>query len=265
MSGLEARSPRADARPQGPASPAPRRPAPRVGPPRRRTVLVVLVVATVLLGGGTWALYGSPWFRATRVKVEGGKELTARQVERAAEVPLGGPLVSVDTGAVRRRLLKALPRIDRVAVDRTWPHTVTVKVTERVASAVLRSGRTYTEVDEQGVRFATVDRPPAGVPLVELTPASFAGPRQFGAKELLRGAIAVAADLPDAVRAKAEAVRVRSYDGITVELLGGREVMWGSPEQGARKAAVLTALMRAQPHAVRYDVSAPTSPAVAGS
>ncbi|WP_225848363.1 FtsQ-type POTRA domain-containing protein [Streptomyces sp. HPF1205] len=265
MSGLEARPPRAQARPQEPATPAPRRPVPRLGPPRRRTVLVLLVAVTVLLGGGTWAVYGSPWFRATKVRVEGNKELTVDQVERAARVPLGGALVSVDTGAVRRRLLKALPRIDRVAVDRSWPHTVTVEVTERVAAAVVRSGRAYTEVDGRGVRFATVDRPPAGVPLVQLLPASFAGPRQFGAKDLLRGAITVAADLPRAVRARARAVRVRSYDGITVELSGGREVVWGSPEQGARKAAVLTALMTARPHAVRYDVSAPTSPAAAGS
>jgi cell division protein FtsQ len=31
------------------------------------------------------------------------------------------------------------------------------------------------------------------------------------------------------------------------------------------KARVLTALMKAQPRAARYDVSAPTAPAVSGS
>jgi cell division protein FtsQ len=233
--------------------------------PGRRTVLVLLVAATVLLGGGTWAVYGSPLLRATKVGVEGNRVLTVDQIERAARVPLGGALMSVDTGAVRRRLLKALPRIDRVSVERAWPHTVRVKVTERVAAAVVRTGRTYTEVDKQGVRFATVDRPPAGAPLLQLGPVQPASLRQFGADGLLQAAIAVAADLPEAVRKGARAIRVRSYDGITVELTGGREVMWGGPGQGARKAAVLTALMKARPGAVRYDVSAPTAPAASGS
>jgi cell division protein FtsQ len=234
-------------------------------PPGRRTVLIGLILLTVLAGGGTWAVYGSSWFRATGVTVRGQRVLTAAQIERAAGVPLGGPLISVDTGAVRARLLRALPRIDRVSVDRSWPHTVSVTVVERTPSAVLRSGGRYTEVDRDGVRFATVDRAPAGVPLLQLAPTPSASLRHFGTKRLLQAAIAVAGDLPDSVRRQATAVRVRSYDGVTVELSGGREVMWGSSEDGPRKASVLTALMKAEPHATRFDVSAPTAPAAAGS
>jgi cell division protein FtsQ len=231
-------------------------------------VLIAIIVLTVLVGGGTWAVYGSSWLRATRVTVGGNSELTAAQIERAAAVPLGGPLVSVDTAAVRRRLLAALARIDHVEVTRSWPHTVSVKVTERTPSAILKSGAKFTEVDRGGVRFATVDRAPAGVPVVQLTPdqaGAAASLRQFGTKRLLQAAIAVAADLPDSLRGHATAIRVRSYDGITVELTGGRAVMWGSEEQGALKASVLSALMKAEPSAVRFDVSAPTAPAASGS
>lgn len=232
--------------------------------PGRRTVLIALVLATVLLGGGTWVVYGSPLLRANRVTVHGTRDLTADQVVRAARVPLGGALVSVDTGAVRRRLLAALPRIDHVSVRRSWPHTVEVTVTERVAAAAIRTSGGWTEVDRNGVRFATVPRVPAGVPLLRLTPTA-ASLRQFGTTGLLHAAIEVAAALPEPVRARATAVQVGSYDGITVELSGGRRVMWGSPEQGPAKAAVLTALLKARPGAVRYDVSAPTAPAAAGS
>jgi cell division protein FtsQ len=71
----------------------------------------------------------------------------------------------------------------------------------------------------------------------------------------------VAADLPSAVHKEAGAIRVRSYDNITIVLSGGRTVMWGSPERGAEKAATLTALMEAVSDASRYDVSAPSAPA----
>jgi cell division protein FtsQ len=222
-------------------------------------------VLTVLVGGGTYAVYGSSWFRATRVTVSGTHELTVTQIERAAAVPLGGPLISVDTGAVRARLLKALPRIGAVSVTHSWPHTVTVKVTERTPSAVLKSGTKFTEVDRDGVRFATVDQAPAGVPLVQLVSVRSASLRQFGTQKLLRAAIEVAGDLPDSLRGQATAIQVRSYDGITVELSRGREVVWGSAEDGARKSAVLTALMKAEPQAAHFDVSAPTAPAASGS
>jgi cell division protein FtsQ len=243
---------------------APRGGGPRFTAPTRRTALAALIVLTVLAGGATWAVYGSPWFRANRVTVAGNSALTTAQIERAAAVPLGGPLLSVDTGAVRARLLAALPRIGRVEVARSWPHTVTVRVTERTASAVLRSGARFTEVDRDGVRFASVDRAPAGVPVVQLAPdraGAAASLRQFGTKRLLQAAIAVAGDLPDSLRGQATAIRVRSYDGITVELSRGREVVWGSAEDGALKAAALTALMKAEPHAGHFDVSAPTAPA----
>lgn len=258
----------AEARPRGSGTAGPP-PGPRgqvrLTPPGRRTVLAVLILVSVLAAGTTWALYGSSWFRATQVTVEGNKVLTADQIERAARAPLGGPLVSVDTGKVSARLRAALPRIARVRVSRSWPHTVRVEVTERTAAAVLKSGGKFVEVDRSGVSFATVDRPPRGVPLLQLAPEQSASLRQFGTTGLLRAAIVVAGDLPAAVHDRATAIRVRSYDGITVELPGGREVMWGSAEDGAAKAAVLTALMKAEPRATRFDVSAPTAPAVSGS
>jgi cell division protein FtsQ len=60
-------------------------------------------------------------------------------------------------------------------------------------------------------------------------------------------------------------VRVRSYDSITLELTGGRTVLWGSGEQEAAKAKSLTALMKAAEDAEHFDVSVPSAPASSGS
>lgn len=249
--------------PRPPAEPGARRL--RLTPAGRRRVLAALLALTLLVGGGTWLVYGSPWLRARKVSISGMEVLTEQQVRRAAAVPLGGALVSVDTGAVRKRLLKALPRLKDARVRRSWPHTVRIEVTERTPSAVLKNGRGFTEVDREGVRFATVDRRPRGVPVVELTPDQTASFRHFGTKRLLRAAITVAGTLPDSLAGQATVIRVRSYDAVTVELTRGRDVMWGSQEDGAAKAAALTALMKAEPKADHYDVSAPTAPAASGS
>jgi cell division protein FtsQ len=254
-------------RQQESSGPPPRRP----GLPRGRT-LVLLAAAAVLLAGATaWLLYGSPWLRVRHVSVSGTRVLTPGQVRDAARVPVGAPLASVDTGAIETRLRHALRRIDSVDVVRAWPHGIGLKVTERTPVLVTRQGGSggYVEVDDEGVRFATVARAPQGVPLLALDtsrPGSAAASlRRFGRDALVREAVAVAARLPDAVARDTRRVRVRSYDDIELELGGGRTVAWGSAEQSRAKARTLTALMKAAPNARHFDVSVPTAPASSGS
>jgi cell division protein FtsQ len=234
---------------------------PPPGPRRRRAVLALLAAATVLAGGAGWLVYFSSWLSVTRVEVTGTGVLTPGQVLDVADVPLGGALASVDTGAIGRRLRKALPRIESVEVARSWPHTIQLKVTERTPSALIKKDGKFIEVDPTGVRYATSAIAPKGVPLVELMPNQSPSLQLFGTKRLLRAAVEVAADLPSAVHKEARSIRVRSYDNITIALPGGRTVMWGSRELGAEKAVALTALMKAASGASRFDVSAPAAPA----
>ncbi|MFH8980291.1 cell division protein FtsQ/DivIB [Streptomyces varsoviensis] len=257
--------------------PEPQRKSSGSGPPRpggrrlpSRRTLIVSAVAVVLVGGAAiWALYGSSWLRATQVKVAGTEVLTRDEVRDAARVPLGAPLISVDTDTIAARLRAELPRVDTVRVERSWPHGISLKVTERKPAALMKKGAKFVEVDAGGVRFATVDKAPRGVPFLAVEPGdskeAAASLRRFGPDRLRREAVRVAAELPAAVRKDTRTIRVRSYDSITLELTGDREVVWGSGERGAEKARTLTALMKAARGADHFDVSAPSSPAVSGS
>ncbi|GGX53809.1 cell division protein FtsQ [Streptomyces minutiscleroticus] len=249
------------------------------GPPRpprrlarlvRPRALALLALGAVLLGGAAlWVLYGSQWLRAERVTVSGTRVLTPAQVRAAADVPLGHPLISVDTDAVEARLRSELPRIASVDVVRSWPHEIGLKVTERTPVLLVEKGGKFIEVDAEGVRFATVSRAPEGVPTLELTASQSAtgtaSLRRFGANRLMGEAVRVAGDIPAAVARDARVVRVASYDGISLELTGDRTVDWGSGEKGPAKARTLTALMKASPGALHFDVSVPTAPAASAS
>ncbi|MGW5367926.1 cell division protein FtsQ/DivIB [Streptomyces sp. NPDC004009] len=237
---------------------------------RRLRVTVALTAALALLGAGsTWLLYGSSWLRVRHVSVSGTRMLTPADVREVASVPVGAPLVSVDTGAVEARLRQKLPRIDTVSATRSWPHGIDLKVTERTPVLIVRKAGNFIEVDREGVRFATVSQAPKGVPVLELTASgsgrAAASFRRFGAGRLVREAVGVAGALPAPVARATRTVQVRSYDDISVELGDGRTVRWGSGENGRAKARALTALMKAAPGARHFDVSVPTAPASSGS
>jgi cell division protein FtsQ len=228
--------------------------------------MIILAVALTLLGAAcVWLLYGSPWLRVSRVTVSGTSVLAPDRVREAAAVPVGSPLLSVDTAGIESRLLRELPRIGRVEVSRSWPGGIGLKVTERTPVLLMEKSGRFVEVDREGVRFATVSQRPAGIPALKMAldpPGSAAvSLRRFGQDRLVREAVAVAGRIPAAVARETRAVKVRSYDGISLELTGGRTVAWGSAENGSAKARALTALMKASAGARHFDVSVPTAPA----
>ncbi|MCO4698430.1 FtsQ-type POTRA domain-containing protein [Streptomyces sp. RO-S4] len=224
----------------------------------------------MFLGSGTfWLLYGSDLVRVERVSVSGTDVLTPDQVREAADVPLGEQLVSVDTGAIEKRAAEKLPRIDTIDVIRSWPDEIELNVTERTPVLLVHQGGKFVEVDDDGVRFATVDKAPKGVPALDLdisrTGSAAASHRRFGEDRLVREAVRVAGAVPESLIPDTRSVKVRSYDDISLELTDGRTVDWGSSEKGKRKGRALTALMKAEPGARHFDVSVPSAPASSGS
>ncbi|MEU5717698.1 FtsQ-type POTRA domain-containing protein [Streptomyces sp. NPDC020403] len=243
---------------------------PHIGPEGRRltgrTRLVLAAVAAALLAAGVlWVLYGSSWLRVEQVTASGTEVLTPAEVKAAAAVPVGAPLVSVDLDATEVTLRRKLPRIDSVEAVRSWPHGITLEVTERKPVLLVEKGSKFIEVDAKGVRFATVDKAPGRVPLLEMTPDQSASLRRFGGDRLVREAVRVAGDLPGKVAGETDVVRITSYDAVVLRLTRNRTVMWGSSEEGPVKARVLTALMKASPEAGHFDVSAPSAPAASKS
>ncbi len=248
--------------PKSAQEPGPRGPGARL---RRGPVLASLAAVVVLAAGGTWVLYGSSWLRVEKVAATGMDVLTSEQVLAAAAVPVGAPLVSVDTDEIEGRVRGRLPRIDSVDVVRAWPHGIGLKVTERKPVLLIKKDANFVEVDASGVRFDTVPKAPAGVPVLELNAGRSPSARRFDEERLLHEAVLVAGALPEPIAKETVQVKVGSYDSVVLELTGGRSVTWGSGEQSDAKGRALNALLKAAPKAAHFDVSVPTAPAASGS
>src|SRR2546429_7797390 len=84
-----------------------------------------------------WVVYGTSLLGVRPVTGHGEAILALEQVRAAAAIPGGTPLASLDLSAVRRRV-SALPPVRTARVERDWPSTIVITVTERVPVAAVR-------------------------------------------------------------------------------------------------------------------------------
>lgn len=221
----------------------------------RLAVAAALAVTALAVGG--WLVANSSLVDLRTVTVEGTSRLTPAAVVRAADVRHGQSLFRVDLGAVAHRV-ERLPVVAAAAVSRRWPHRLVIRVTERTPVAVVDGTDGPVLLDRTGLAFAREPHPPAGLVHVQVDgPVSVPDPSGGGAGNAeARAAVRVLAALPPAVRHRVDAVRAPTPESVTLQLHGGRTVIWGSPAGSATKASVLRVLLRRPAHV--YDVSAPT-------
>jgi cell division protein FtsQ len=212
---------------------------------------VWLTAAAVLcLGALGWVLLASPWLAVKTIEVSGTDRLPADRVREMAAVANGVPLARLDTQSLARDISE-LPVVASVSLERDWPSTLRITVTERVPIAAVPAKGGVELVDGDGVVIDKVSKPPKGLPVVDVDV------RKAGA-HTLREAETVLRSLPPELRKQVTRVSATSQDSVTLTLSGGRTVLWGSADDEARKAEVLAILLRTK--AKVYDVSAPDMP-----
>lgn len=207
------------------------------------------VLALLLVGLGIYALWFSSWLRTEGVDLVGNDLLTDKQVLAAAEVPTGGPLVSVDLEAIEKRV-KSLAAVKKVDVSRKWPHDIRIEITERTPIAVLDLGDRVVALDADGTSFPAPPRAREGLPRIRVGSGAD--------KNALREGAAVVSSLDADVAAMVSYVEVSTVDQILLHLRDDRLVKWGSADQSEDKAAVLLQLLKRK--ATTYDVSVPGAP-----
>jgi cell division protein FtsQ len=221
--------------------------------------VLVAIAAILLFTGATWVTTRSPLLAVRHIEVSGGSVVTPAEAVTGAGLRRGQPMVDVDTGTAERRLL-GLPWVATAIVERGFPNTVKLHITERVATAVAaRPAGGWVLLDPTGrVLAERPDRPAAlpevlgaGPPPVPGATFDTAGP-----------ALDVVAALPDDVRRQVTDATLAG-DAVTLHT-GSRELRIGPPTQLAAKVAALSVLLArvgSRPVAA-VDVRVPQAPVV---
>ena len=152
---------------------------------RLRVAVAGLCVAAVVVAG--YLVLHSGVFSARHVTVSGAFHTPLSTIVTTAGLVTDPPLIDVDPGQASARLEK-LPWVNTASVERRWPDSVIVKVSERVAvSALARPSGGVAVLDASGRVLADETAVPAGViPLVLSVdpppPGSALGPAAGGAR-----------------------------------------------------------------------------------
>jgi cell division protein FtsQ len=209
--------------------PQPARPASKQStrkPKIHRAIWLILVIAVFVW----WSLYLSKWFIAQEISVTGNERLTIEQISTLAEVPIGNSLMSIDTAAMASQLM-SMPEIEVATVERGWPHTILIKVTERTPIAVAATASGFNLIDSQGHNAGVVAAPPAGLLIISAQPDSNA----------MLGAIKTLAAIP--AQWQLIGLSAATQDSIVATLGSGAVITFGSSERAADKVEVAQALM----------------------
>ena len=206
-------------------------------------VWLAIVVAAVTW----WLLYESKYFLVEAVTVVGNSRLAPEQITGAAAVPIGNSLMSINTGAITEQLA-ALPEIKVAKVERGWPHSVLISVTERTPIAVAQTAAGFNLIDDEGVNAGVVAAPPAGLLVIAAEPDSVA----------MKSAIAVLAAVP--AEWKLTSLSAATQDSVVGVLGNGATVTFGSGERAKDKVEVASALLEKGYSAI--NVSAPDAPTI---
>ena len=214
-------------------------------------LVVWTVLLVVLFVGLGLLLYFTPIMAARNVVITGVGAVTQEEIIAAAAVKQGTPLLQVNTDDVAERVA-TIRRVATARVQREYPSTLRITVVERVPVAVKDFPDGPHLFDRDGVDFATGPPPPNLAYLEVDNP----GPSDPPTK----AALAVMTALRPEVAGQVARVSAPSVASITLTLVDGREVVWGTTDRTEEKAQKLAALLTQPGHT--YDVSSPDLPTV---
>ena len=236
---------------------------------RRRLVLLCIAVAAVLAPGGYWLLANSSAFAVSGVAVSGGGTLVGAEVRQAAVEAIGGrSLLQVDASAVARAVEK-LPYVRTASVDRSFPHTLSIRITTYRPSAAVRSGKVKYLVSSDG-RVLSQDVPKdTKLPVIRVARGLTLTPGERVPAGRITASLEVLRAVPRAFAHRVGHIhKLETGDSGLVAVIGrGMQVRLGSSADVDLKLRVAVRVLRSMQTATRsalayVDVSVPARPAL---
>lgn len=234
---------------------------------RKNQIRALAVSALIVLSAlGARALYRSSVFEIRSVEVVGVQHLSREAVIEKAALPEGATLLRFPKAAISDRIA-ADPWVAEVHVTRDFPHTLRIRIVERVPFARVDTGQAVIWlVDANGVVLGEDSAETSvAVPVVRDVPGLDCKPGRQSTSEVLHNALRVLAGISPELYSQVRAVSAPSIDETALVTTSNVELMFGEAVDLARKDAVARRIMQEQGAAVVFiDVRNPDRPVSRG-
>lgn len=219
----------------------------------RRRILIVLGAVVALALFVAVCAY-TPLMAVREVQVEGTSQVNVDDVKSALSRLEGVPLALVDENEVLRAL-ESFPLIQRFGVERVPPHTLRVRIEERLPVIALETDGRFRHYDAAGVLLGESEERPEGVPLGS-------GAIRNSSSEPFRAASQIVRDMTPELRAQLVSVTAATGQDVAFVLTNGVEVFWGSVDETVRKSVILQTMLTSLEgrEVVHIDVSSTSAP-----
>ncbi len=118
----------------------------------RHTILAVLLIAASVVAACT------VFFRVEEVTVEGNERYSQEQILSVASVEMGANMILTPGGEqIAQRIYRALPYVDHVEVQKRFPTTLKMVITESQPVAVITGAASAWIVDAKGKLLEQAD------------------------------------------------------------------------------------------------------------
>ncbi|MGC4175767.1 cell division protein FtsQ/DivIB [Demequina sp.] len=210
----------------------------------------------IIAGAAVWLVLLSPVFAldSANVQVSGyGTVVDPAEVREVVDASEGASLATFSVGHLASQL-KDIPGVREAHVERSWPDGLVITLESREPVAAIPDPKGgFDLVDDEGIQVGRSAKAPKDLP-------SLAVPEDN--EKVLQAALGVINTLPDELRNRVDSMSAATTDSVSFKLSKGPRVEWGSAEDSALKAQVLTVLLESKKakKADIIDVSAPTLP-----
>lgn len=123
---------------------------------KKRGGLLYTIVAVVLIAASVVAAC-TVFFRVETVTVEGNERYTQEEILSVASVELGANMILTPGEQIAQRIYRELPYVDRVEIQKRFPTTLKMKITEAQPVAVITGAASAWIIDAKGKLLEQAD------------------------------------------------------------------------------------------------------------
>ena len=233
-------------------------------PRPRRSRLIAVLVALVVLAAGYWF-----WFRDSSLVAVRHVDVVGVTIGDRARISseltdLAEKMTTLDVDAAKlESAAKAYPTVGSIDVDADFPHGLRIEVIERPPVMLVAAGGRQIAAAADGTLLPDVAVPDGGLPTLELKKP----PPPGGLEGAAADQAVIAGAAPEPLRPLMHTIEHTAEHGIVVTLRGGVPLYFGIAAEAARKWAAASAVLAdPQLETLTYlDVRVPGRPAAGGA